>query len=313
MAQMFLSNNSPFTYVWHENGGQHMPTNDQRVTLHLSTSGVTLDIADNTELNEPIILINSATLQNRSQNLINIGKNSKVQVIEYLLADDRGANNQVETVINCAHGATLQHCIIQHAAIASEITQTIGTTIRQASASVVSSHLFGFGGASSTINLRVELREAGAQCEIGYLAYAVGKEVNNASINIEHLHPECTSTSVARSVLKDQANTDFLGKIIVHPGASKTVADLQIKNLLCSPGAQAVNKPELEIYNDDVRCSHGSSTGQVDRDSLFYMQCRGIDPTTAVGMLISGFIQPVIVGCKIPYITEYINTIISER
>src|SRR6185369_9854583 len=109
-----------------------------------------------------------------------------------------------------------------------------------------------------------------AVCHAANLAYTNGSEKQSVLFNIEHIHPHCTSASLARGVLKDKSITDFIGRITVQHGAKKTVADLQIKNLLCSPKAQSTNRPELEIYDDDVKCSHGSSTGQLNQEALFY-------------------------------------------
>ena len=229
------------------------------------------------------------------------------------MAEDKDSNNAVSTDINCAEGSKLAHCILQHAADNSSITQQSITTIYQAASSTSTSNVFSFGGGLNRIELAIALQGVNAECHASCLAFTHGTETQEMLLKIDHESEFCTSKSLARGVLKEKSITDFVGRITVHPGAKKSSADLQIKNLLCSPKAQATNRPELEIYNDDVRCSHGSTTGQLDADAMFYMRSRGIDELEASAMLIAGFIQPVIDSCTIPLIAEYIRTLVAER
>jgi len=313
MAQLSLSLQSTFTFVWHDSAGQAFPENSAQLRTTVQADGLTIDIADHAILDEPIIMINSAANGNKSQNTINIGQHAQVQIIEYLMSDDNDANNTVSTSINCDAGSQLKHCMLQQAASNASITQQSITRITQAADSSVFSNIFSFGGGLSRIELAIALYGANAQCEAACLAFTNGTESQEVLLKIDHIHEHCSSKSIARGVLHDKSSTDFIGRIMVHPGAKKTSADLQIKNILCSPKAQATNKPELEIYNGDIRCRHGSTTGQLDQDALFYMRSRGIDEQEATAMLISGFVQPVIDSCTIPMIPKYIKHIIAER
>lgn len=313
MAEFSLSLQSTFTFVWHDGAGQAFPDNSAHLRTTVRGDGLTIDIADHAVLDEPIIMINSAANGNKSQNTINIGKHAQVQVIEYLMSDDKDANNLVNTSINCASGSHLKHCMLQQAASNASIIQQSITRINQDADSNVASNIFSFGGGLSRIELAIALQGANAQCEAACLSFTNGTESQEVLLKIDHAHAHCSSKSMARGVLHDQSITDFIGRIMVHPGAKKTSADLQIKNILCSPKAQATNKPELEIYNDDVRCCHGSTTGQLDRDALFYMRSRGISEQEATAMLISGFVQPVIDSCTIPMVAKYIKHMIAGR
>jgi Fe-S cluster assembly protein SufD len=313
MAQTFLATNTPYTFVWHDNAGQSIPDHTKEVSSRLRIDGLTINIGDNVKLNEPIIIINSGATKNNSINRINIGVNSKVQIIEYLMADDQNCTNTVSTSIHCEQGSKLQHCILQQARNKTEIKQSSTTNIYQAAYSHVVSNIFSFGGKTSHVELGIALQGTNAECLASCLAYTNGDETQQVLLKIDHEHETCNSKSIARGVLKDKSITDFIGRITVHPNAKKSIAELQIKNLLCSPKAQALNHPELEIYNDDVRCSHGSSTGQLDEDALFYMRSRGIDLNEATAMLISGFIKPSIESCPIPLVAEYIRNLVLER
>lgn len=313
MTQAVLSTQSPYTFVRHDNAGQTTPDNCEFFSSKLGLEGIIIDIAANSIINEPIILINCSAINNKSINTINIGQNSQVQIIEYLMSDDANSNNQVTTNINCAAGSQLRHCVLHHSNNNDTITQQSATKINQDRDSNVVTNIFSFGGGLNKIQMAIALQGANAHCSTSNLAYTHDSENQDVLLTIDHEHESCTSQTLARGVLKDKSLTNLLGKITVHPGAKKTIADLQIKNLLCSPKAQAINKPELEIYNDDVKCSHGSSTGQIDADALFYMRSRGIGIAEATEMLIAGFIQPVIDSCTIPCITDYVRKVIAER
>jgi Fe-S cluster assembly protein SufD len=313
MTEYALGIDSPYTYIWHDGCGQVVPTTSDLLKATVNGSGFEIKIADNVKLIEPIVIINTAANANHSNNSIFIGKKSQVQIIEYLISDQQNSTNHVQTKIECDTSARLQHCILDHASPYENILQHNQTQIIQNHDSHVESSVFSFGGGRSRIELQLLLQGEGAHCSIGSLAYTNKAEVQEVYLKIEHKTKHCTSNTITRNVLKDNSSTDLSGKIIVHPGASKTVAELQIKNLICSAKAQATNKPELEIFNDDVRCTHGSSTGQLDEAALFYIRSRGIDLASATAMLIDGFIYPVIASCHIEKVAAYVTNVIKDR
>ncbi len=110
---------------------------------------------------------------------------------------------------------------------------------------------------------------------------------------INHLVPQCESKQIWRGVLEDASKAIFEGKIIVHPNAQKTNAQLSNKNLLLSDNADINTKPTLEIYADDVKCSHGATVGFLDQDALFYLRSRGIDENRAREILVQAFIDEI--------------------
>lgn len=310
--QQVLSTDSNLIFVWHDNCGQQFPDNSKELQTKINANGFSIEIADNANITMPLVIITSAAMQNTAHITINLGKNAKAQIVEYLMCDDTSANNNITTTIYCNDNSVLQHCVLQHAKQSAKITQKSITHIKQSQDSTVNSSIFAFGNTASSIELAIALQGKNAKCETSCLTYLSNTEVQNVLLQVDHLVPHCTSKSIARGILKDAANSDFIGRIIVHTDASKSLADLQIKNILCSDKAQATNKPELEIYNGDVQCSHGSSTGQINEEALFYMRSRGLDVTTANAMLIKGFIQPVITACNIPGITAFVSSLITE-
>lgn len=310
----FLAQSSPYTFVWHDNCGQSFPDNSDVLRIKVQNDGLVIDITPNAIINEPLIFINSAANGNKSQNTINIGASAKVQIIQYLMSDDQTSTNYVHTDINCLDSANIDHCIIQQGASHLSILQEISTKISQGENSHVNTNLFSFGGGTNKINLQILLERQNASCSTSSLAFTKDSQIQEVKLRIDHINGQCKSDTIARAVVHDKSHTDFSGKIMVHPHATKTSADLQIKSLLCSPKAFAINKPELEIYNDDVRCSHGATTGELDNDALFYMRTRGIDEESAKAILVDSFIQPTIDSCQIPNIATYIKEVIrGER
>lgn len=131
------------------------------------------------------------------------------------------------------------------------------------------------------------------------------QHVDNHSI-IDHLVPHCESHELYKGVIYDQGTGVFNGKVFVRPDAQKTNAYQQNANILMSDKASMKSKPELEIYADDVKCSHGSTTGQLDLDALFYLQCRGLNYDTAKQMLVNAFVGEVIERLELGEVREWV-------
>jgi Fe-S cluster assembly protein SufD len=143
-------------------------------------------------------------------------------------------------------------------------------------------------------DLQVELRGKGAETSLHGLFMAQGNgHIDNHTV-VDHAAPHCSSREDYRGVLADKGRGIFNGKILVQVGAQKTDAELQSRNLLLGPGAEIDTKPELEIYADDVKCSHGATTGQLDPDAMFYLRAKGISQLEARSMLVTAFTQVIV-------------------
>lgn len=157
-------------------------------------------------------------------------------------------------------------------------------------------------------DIQIHLNEPKASTKIKALTLSNIKQPNpikhhqDLQLTVHHHKPDCQSEIVTRSVVGGKAKNSFVGKIIVYPGAHKTQAKLENKNLLLSDNAEVNSKPELEIYNEDVMCTHGSTVGYLDIDALFYLKSRGIPELEAKKMLIEAFMKP-IQDVFIPFIT----------
>lgn len=152
--------------------------------------------------------------------------------------------------------------------------------------------------------LRVALTGPGARAETKGLFMADQGRHVESRITVEHVAPETTSRERYRGILGGTARGVFNGRIHVHAAAQKTSAELSNRNLLLNNGAEINTKPELEIYADDVKCAHGSTTGQLDSTSLFYLLTRGVDRATARNMLITAFAAELLTDITIPAVAE---------
>ena len=144
------------------------------------------------------------------------------------------------------------------------------------------------------VSISVEQRGEGCETEIYGLAFLHGNERVNMTTNVQHLTGGGKSTQILKYVLDDAAQGEFFGRLLIAPDAQKTDAQQTNRNLLLSEKALMRTRPQLEIYADDVKASHGATTGQLDESALFYMQQRGLSPQTARQLLIAAFMKDVV-------------------
>jgi Fe-S cluster assembly protein SufD len=166
--------------------------------------------------------------------------------------------------------------------------------VRLGAKSRFTSHAITLGGALVRNDLHVSLNGEGTECALNGIYLLGGKQHVDNHTQIEHKRPRTTSFELYKGILRDYAHGVFNGKIIVHKDAQKTDSRQINKNLLLSANAAVNTKPQLEIFADDVKCSHGSTIGQLDPDALFYLRSRGMDVNQARSLLSYGFASDVI-------------------
>jgi Fe-S cluster assembly protein SufD len=223
--------------------------------------------------------------------LLSLGRGSSATVVEHYLSTGPSFTNAI-TEIHCAPGARLEYCKLQqeHESAFHLACQHVRLDENSWFHGV---HL-DLGAQLSRNDLQVELRGKGAETSLHGLFMAQGNgHIDNHTV-VDHAAPHCSSREDYRGVLADKGRGIFNGKILVQVGAQKTDAELQSRNLLLSPGAEIDTKPELEIYADDVKCSHGATTGQLDPDAMFYLQAKGISQLEARSMLVTAFTQVIV-------------------
>jgi len=169
------------------------------------------------------------------------------------------------------------------------------------------------GGAISRHDIDVVMNHEGAECAVDGLYMVEGSQHTDTHSLIDHRQPHCTSRQLYKGILDGKSRAVFNGKVFVRHGAQQTDAQQTNKNLLLSPDAQIDTKPQLEIYADDVKCTHGAAIGQLEEDELFYLESRGINPALAKNMLTYGFAEEVIERISIESIKRELDSVVLNR
>ena len=246
------------------------------------------------------------------RNLVVADENTQVQFIESYVAltDATYFTNPVSEIV------AAENAVVAHYKIQRENTQAFHTgltQIQQKRNSNYTSHNYAFGGAIARNDINVILDGEGGECTLNGLYLTSGKQlIDNHSI-IEHVQPYCISREIYKGILGEVSRAVFSGKIHVHPDAQKTDAIQSNQNLLLSDDATVDTKPQLEIYADDVKCTHGGTVGQIDQDSIFYLRARGISEETAKSIMIQAFAGEVTDKIKNEAIRKYVEQLVSAR
>ena len=279
--------------------------------------GVVLKLEKNIIAEEPIHLLHIATENDKGQlinprNLIYLSEGSQAILVESHLCLGSGKyfNNPV-TEIRLNENAHLNHIRLQNE---SENAYHIGSVfVDQKQNSNYTSTSMSFGAKISRHNTYTKLGGQGIETILNGLYMGHGDQLVDNNTFIDHLQPHCESHELFRGVLSDNAHGVFSGKIMVHPDAQKTDAKQSNNCLLLSDNAQINSKPQLEIYADDVRCTHGATVGQLDEEGIFYLRSRGISEQQAKNILTYAFAEQVIEGIEIEAVRDYVDLIILSR
>ena len=223
------------------------------------------------------------------RNLIVLEKGAEATVVKHHVALGVGAYfaNAV-TEIDIGPGARLHHYEVQAEAL--EATHLSTVHARIARDATYDSFNLSIGGRLSRNEVSVRLEGEGAHCGLNGAFLMRGSEHCDNTTVIDHLVPHTTCREVFKGVLDDESRAVFQGRIVVHEDAQHTDGHQLCKTLLLSTGAEIDAKPELEIYADDVKCSHGATTGQMDETALFYLRSRGVPEALARNLLVQSFL-----------------------
>jgi len=271
----------------------------------LAGNGVALLVPAGVTLPRPVVVTYvSATPRSSAQPrlLVDLAEGSAATVVEHFCSSGAGIVNAVAE-LSVGPNSRLDYYKLQaedHSA-----WHTAAQYAEVGSAAVFAATHLDTGGALARNELQVNLVGAGAHAETKGLFMADSRRHVESRLTVDHVAPHTTSRERYRGILGDTARGVFNGRIHVHAAAQKTAAELSNRNLLLNPGAEINTKPELEIYADDVKCAHGSTTGQLDEQALFYLLTRGVDKATARSMLITAFAAELLADIAIPGIAEH--------
>ncbi len=271
----------------------------------------------NTVLDRPIHLLFVTTAASEAtvshpRNLIVVEEVSEAAVVEEYVSLGGGDHfSNVVTELVVGESSVVEHYMIERE---SSSAYNIGTLrIQQGRDSNVASHTVLFGGALVRNNVHPVLGGEGAHCVINGLFMPTGRQHMDNFMRVEHASPHCDSRQFYNGILDQNAHGVFSGRIIVHKAAQKTDAKQTNRNLLLSDAAQIDSKPQLEIYADDVKCTHGATIGQLDDEAVFYLQARGISEEAARALLLFGFATENLERMKLSGVREYVEELVTDR
>jgi Fe-S cluster assembly protein SufD len=280
-------------------------------------NGIFVHVPDNKVVEQPIILrfiSDARTLNVASQprNLIVVGKRSEVQIAEaYRSLGENASFTNAVTEFIIGEEANVHYYKVQNE---SDKSYHIGTTsVLQAGKSVFTANTVTANGGFVRNNLNIKIDGEYAEANMFGLYIPNGKQHIDNHTAVDHAKPNSNSNELYKGILKGKSTGVFNGKIFVRQDAQKTNAFQSCKNVLLSEDATMNTKPQLEIWADDVKCSHGTTTGQLNDDALFYMQARGISKDTARAFLTLAFAQDVIDKFEIVAIKEYLQALVEEK
>ena len=277
----------------------------------LSNEGYNLLIEKDYKFEKVLVIYNlfSEDLSHKilnNKNKITVNKNSELHIIEYTVnrSKDKFFNNTYETII-LDENAKFKNISIQAGRSEGYFHKFLNGSIK--SDSKYSSFIFSSGLKFNKQDIKIDLEGKNSDCEIKSALFLNEEDHQEIKTLVNHLVPNCKSFQKIKSVLDSNAKGVYQGKIFVKDIAQKTNAYQLSKALLISENSEFDSKPELEIYADDVKCSHGSTSGNVDENSIHYLMTRGLTKKEATQLLINGFLKEIISEIKSDTIKKFVE------
>ena len=283
----------------------------------MMNSGLSIHIKDNAKITKPIQIIYLTTsitseIMNHPRFVFQFGNNSEATVVEHYIGSTSTPyfNNSV-TKVELGENSFVNHIRIQEE---SEMSHHVANTfydLNKDSNLNVNSVSLG----SSLFRHNIKLKFCGDSSSADYSALSLinDQQHHDQHIIVEHMSDACQSNQLFKYILSDQSSGVFNGKVVVEEHTKRTDASQSNKNLVLSPSALMNANPQLEIYAEDVKCSHGSTTGQIDPEALFYLKSRGLGHEKSMELIMNGFISDILELIKNEDIGEYLNKIASQQ
>jgi Fe-S cluster assembly protein SufD len=280
-------------------------------------NGVFISVPDKTIVEKPVLIyhVTDATkgqVISVIRNLILVGKSSEVSVLEKF--DSAGSSNHFANIVTevvVSENAGINLYSIQNDS--GNHYQYNLKQIHQENSSRVNTYTFTLNGKLVRNNLQLGLNGEGIDSHLYGLYLLNGDTLADNHTVVDHQKPNSYSNELYKGIMDGNSKGVFNGKVYVRPQAQKTNAFQANRNILLTNTATVNTKPQLEIWADDVKCSHGCTSGQLDDEALFYLQSRGIKKDTARAMMLYAFVGELLQQIKHPVIKDYLDKIVSER
>jgi Fe-S cluster assembly protein SufD len=281
------------------------------------TDGAFISIPKGKVIDKPIHLIFVSTADEEPRvahprNLIVLGRDSQATIIASYFGPGAGVyfTNAVTEVL-LGENAILDYYEVQSEAKEAFHVHTL--QVQQDRSSNFSSHAINLGGALVRNDINAVLAGEGCECTLNGLYLGTDQQLIDNHTQIDHAKPHCASHELYKGILDGKAHGVFNGKIHVHPDAQKTDAKQTNQTLLLSEDATINTKPQLEIYADDVKCTHGATVGQLDAEAIFYLRSRGIGKEEARRLLTFAFANDIIDRIKIEPLRNELEGLLRQR
>ena len=279
--------------------------------------GVLLHVSDNTRATQALHIVHLTTPGTeafcaRQRLLVILDSGCEATVVEHFSSSDAKQNCFVNGVSEFVIGAGARLC---HYRLHLEQEHGIhigGVYARLQRDASIDSFFIGLGSHLKRLDLRVQHQGPGSEARLNGVYRSKGKQHIDIHSTVEHESPQGTTAEIVRGIVDDEARAIFNGRIHIHAGAQKTLAELSNRNLLLTNTAEVYTKPELEIYADDVRCAHGATVSKIEDMALYYLQSRGVDRKEAEVMLSFGFINELIAALRHEPIQQLLRPILSQ-
>jgi len=283
----------------------------------LLSEGVFVQVAERAVVELPVYIVHAVQSPNQSlaihpRVVVVAGASAEALVFEHFLGRNGETyfTNHV-TEIYAGENADLQHYKLQDESTSAFHIGTISFNAK--SDSNARSFSLALGGSLARTDIIAELDGQGVECTLNGLYLGQGTQHIDHHTRLEHAKPNCHSTEVYKGILDDKATAVFVGLIHVHPDAQKTDAVQSSKCVLLSDDARVDSQPQLKIFADDVKCTHGAAIGQLDEEAIFYLRSRGIDEASARGLLTYAFANNIIERIRIEPLRQMLTDVVSRR
>ncbi len=284
----------------------------------LVEDGIIVRIPDGAQIEHPIHLVfvsvsPQAPLVSSPRVVIEAGAGSRAVVVQDHVSIDAGRPHFTNAVteVRVGENASLELVVLQREDDTNVHVSNLA--VQQERDSRFASHTVTLGGRLVRNDTTAVLAGPGADCIMNGLYLGTGERLIDNHTLVDHAVPHGTSRELYKGVLADNSRGVFRGRIIVRPDAQKTDASQQNPNLLLNDGTEIDTKPQLEIYNDDVKCSHGAASGRIDEDALFYLRARGIGARDARALLTRGFATEILAALPGEALAEALTADFAAR
>jgi Fe-S cluster assembly protein SufD len=283
----------------------------------LAEDGAFIHLAPGASVDEPIELIflsdtGGSPLLSSPRSVVLAEAGSRATIVEtYSGMDGEVYCTNAVTEVILAAGAHIEHYKVQNEADTAFHVALL--KVEQGSDSWFSSHSFMFGARIARHEVRVGLEGSGAEVNLDGLYLPQGDQLHDNTIFVDHIATNATSHQLYKGVLEERGHGIFNGQIMVRPGADGSDANQKNKNLILSDGAEVDTRPRLEIYADDVKCTHGAAVGQLDEEAVLYLRSRGLSQEEARSLLVTAFIREMVDRVDLAPLRRALDILLGSR